>query len=185
MIADIEKECKERMQKSIQALETAFTKVRTGRAHPSLLDNVVLDYYGVPTPLNQMAQVGIEDARTLMVRPFEKKSIPDVEKAIMTSGLGLNPVTSGDVVRIPMPPLTEETRKNMTKIVRQEAEQARISLRNIRRDANAELKEFLKEKEISEDDDRQGQERVQKLTDQFVDQVAKLLQAKEADLMEI
>lgn len=185
MLDDIKQDCQVRMEKCLQALQAAFAKVRTGRAHPSLLDSLTLEYYGVPTPLNQMAQVGVEDARTLFVRPFEKKSIPDVEKAIMSSNLGLNPVTAGEVIRIPMPPLTEETRKNMIKIVRQEAEQARVSIRNIRRGANDDLKEYLKEKDISEDEERQGQEIIQKLTDQFVEKVAALLKSKEADLMEI
>ncbi len=185
MIEDLKKDVTERMQKALDALQNALARVRTGRAHPSLLDSVMVNYYGSPTHLNQIAQIGVEDGRTLTVRPFERSTTPDIDKAIRAAGLGLNPATSGDLIRIPMPALTEETRRNMAKIVKQEAEHARISVRNIRRDANAELKEFLKEKEINEDQERQGEEAVQKLTDQFVAKIASMSEKKEADLMEI
>lgn len=185
MIEDLKKDITERMQKSLDALQTALARVRTGRAHPSLLDSVSVNYYGTPTQLNQIAQLGVEDGRTLTVRPFERSTMPDIEKAIRAAGLGLNPSSAGDLIRIPMPALTEETRRNMTKIVKQEAEHARISVRNVRRDANAELKEFLKEKMINEDQVRQGEELVQKLTDQFVAKIAVMGEKKEAELMEI
>jgi ribosome recycling factor len=185
VIEDLKKDVTERMQKALDALQNALARVRTGRAHPSLLDSVMVNYYGSPTHLNQIAQIGVEDGRTLTVRPFERSTTPDIDKAIRAAGLGLNPATSGDLIRIPMPALTEETRRNMAKIVKQEAEHARISVRNIRRDANAELKEFLKEKEINEDQERQGEEAVQKLTDQFVAKIASMSEKKEADLMEI
>lgn len=185
MITDIERDAKNRMQKSIEALEAAFAKIRTGRAHPSLLDSVMVNYYGSPTPLKQLAQIGVEDGRTLTISPFEKSITPDIEKAILSSGLGLNPSTTSHLIRVPMPALTQETRKEMTKLARHEAENARVAIRNIRRDANNDLKELLKEKEISEDEERKGQDLIQKLTDQFTDKVAALLEKKEADLMEI
>ena len=185
MIDDIKKEAEARMGKSIDALGNAFKKIRTGRAHPSILDSIMVDYYGSLTALNQVANIGTEDARTLVVSPWEPKIVPAVEKAIMKSDLGLNPSTAGNVIRVPMPALTEETRKGYIKQARQEAEHARVSVRNARRDANSHLKDLLKEKEISEDEERKAQDLIQKLTDKFIAEVDKLLQAKEADLMEI
>lgn len=185
MIDDIRDEAKTRMGKTLDALEAAFKRIRTGRANPSLLDAIKVEYYGNETPLNQVANIGIEDARTLTVAPWEKSMVQPIEKAIMTADLGLNPATAGTVIRVPMPPLTEETRKGYTRQARQEAEQARVSIRNIRRDANGDLKDFLKEKEITEDDERRGQEEVQKLTDQFIAQIDGLLETKEAELLEV
>jgi len=173
------------MEKSIEALMHNFNKIRTGRAHPSLLDGIRVSYYGAETPLNQMANVNVEDARTLSLVPFDKTMVPEIERAIMKSDLGLNPATAGEVIRIPMPMLTEETRKGYIKQARSEAEAARVSVRNARRDAMALLKEMVKEKEISEDDERRGQDAVQKLTDSFVARVEEMLTGKEADLMEI
>lgn len=185
MINEICEDAESRMGKTVEALEAAFRKIRTGRAHPSILDTVTIDYYGSETPLKQTANITVEDNRTLAVTPYEKNLVPAIEKAIMASELGLNPSTAGSVIRVPMPALTEETRKGFTRQARQEAENARVAIRNIRRDANNDLKDFLKEKEISEDDERRGQEAVQKLTDRFVARVDELLEAKEADLMEI
>ncbi|GAA6153369.1 ribosome recycling factor [Pseudoteredinibacter isoporae] len=185
MINDIKADAESRMQKSLEALAGNFGKIRTGRAHPSILDSVSVNYYGSDTPLNQVANVSVLDARTLSVSPWEKPMVPEIEKAIMKSDLGLNPVTTGDLIRVPMPPLTEETRKGYIKQARAEAENARISIRNIRRDANADVKDLLKEKEITEDDDRRAQDDIQKITDKFVAEVDKALSVKEADLMEI
>ena len=185
MIDDIQSDAEERMEKSLEALGQNFNKIRTGRAHPSILDGIRIDYYGAETPLKQMASINVEDARTLAVSVFDKSITPDVEKAIMKSDLGLNPSTAGDVIRIPMPMLTEETRKGYIKQARAEAESARVSIRSARRDANGMLKELVKEKEISEDDERRGQDQIQKLTDAFVAKVDAELGAKEADLMEI
>lgn len=185
MLDDIQSDAEDRMSKSIQALGAAFAKIRTGRAHPGILDGITVDYYGVDTPLNQVANVTVEDARTLAVSPWEKPMIPVVEKAILKSDLGLNPATSGDKIRLPMPPLTEENRRDLTKIAKSEAENARVAIRNIRRDANSMMKELLKEKEITEDDSRRGEEQIQKLTDAKVKEVDDLLSAKETDLMEI
>ena len=185
MIDDIKNEASERMEKSLEALGHNFNKIRTGRAHPSLLDGLRVDYYGADTPLNQMANINVEDARTLSLVAWDKSMIPAIEKAIMKSDLGLNPATAGEVIRIPMPMLTEETRKGYIRQARSEAESARVSVRNARRDANAMLKELEKDKEISEDDERRGQEDIQKLTDAFIAKVEKLLAEKEADLMEI
>jgi ribosome recycling factor len=185
MIDDIQSDAEERMEKSLEALGQNFNKIRTGRAHPSILDGIRIDYYGAETPLKQMASINVEDARTLAVSVFDKSITPDVEKAIMKSDLGLNPSTAGDVIRIPMPMLTEETRKGYIKQARAEAESARVSIRSARRDANGMLKELVKEKEISEDDERRGQDQIQKLTDAFVAKVDAALGAKEADLMEI
>lgn len=185
MIDDIKSEAKERMDKSLEALGLHFNKIRTGRAHPSLLDGLRVEYYGAETPLNQMANVNVEDARTLSLTAWDKSTIPAIEKAIMKSDLGLNPATAGEVIRIPMPMLTEETRKGYIRQARQEAESARVSVRNARRDANGMLKDLVKEKEISEDDERRGQDAVQKLTDSFVAKIEKMLAEKEADLMEI
>ncbi len=185
MIDDVKKEADERMSKSLDALSHNFNKIRTGRAHPSLLDGLRVDYYGAETPLNQMANVNVEDARTLSLTAWDKTMIPAIEKAIMKSDLGLNPATAGEVIRIPMPMLTEETRKGYIRQARHEAESARVSVRNARRDANAMLKELEKDKEISEDDERRGHDGIQKVTDSYIAQVEKMLAAKEADLMEI
>jgi ribosome recycling factor len=185
VIDDIRSEAQERMEKSLDALSHNFNKIRTGRAHPSLLDGLKVEYYGAETPLNQVANINVEDARTLSLTAWDKSMIPDIEKAIMKSDLGLNPATAGEVIRIPMPMLTEETRKGFIKQARHEAESARVSVRNARRDAMAMLKELEKDKEISEDDERRGQEAVQKLTDDFVGRVEKMLTEKEADLLEI
>lgn len=185
MIDDIIKDADARMGKSIDSLHTELAKIRTGRAHPSLLDQVKVDYYGSMTPINQLANVTVEDARTLVVTPWEKNMVPKVEKAIMTSDLGLNPATAGSVIRIPMPPLTEERRRDLVRVVRQEAEQARVAIRNIRRDANSDFKDLLKDKEISEDEERQAEDRVQKLTDKHVAKVDEVLAVKEAELMEV
>ncbi|MEO0998212.1 MAG: ribosome recycling factor [Pseudomonadota bacterium] len=185
MIDDIRKDADERMAKSVAALEQELTKLRTGRAHTSLLDHIQVEYYGADVPLNQVANVGVEDSRTLTVTPWEKPMIAVVEKAIRNSDLGLNPATAGTVIRVPLPPLTEERRRDMTRIVRQEAENSRIAVRNIRRDALGDIKELLKEKEISEDDERRAHDAIQALTDKHVDAIDKVLSAKEADLMEI
>ena len=185
MINEIKDDAKERMGKTIESLTVAFNKIRTGRAHPSLLDGIKVSYYGSETPLSQMANVSVEDGRTLAVRVWERQIVPDVEKAILKSDLGLNPSTAGEVIRIPLPPLTEETRKGYIRQARQDAENARIAIRNIRRDALADIKELEKEKEISEDDERRGQDDVQKLTDQFIAEVDKNLSAKEDDLIAI
>ena len=185
MIDDIKQETEERMGKALEALAHNFNKIRTGRAHPSLLDSIRLEYYGAETPLNQLANVNIEDARTLSVVAFDKSITPDIERAIMKSDLGLNPATAGEVIRIPMPVLTEETRKGYIKQARAEAESARVSVRNARRDALGMLKDLLKEKEISEDEERRAQEAVQKLTDSFVAKVESALADKESDLMAI
>lgn len=185
MIDEIREDALERMQKSVQSLVDNFKKIRTGRAHPSILDTVRVSYYGSETPLSQVANVNVEDARTLTVTPWEKPMVPEIEKAIMKSDLGLNPSTAGMVIRVPMPPLTEETRKGYIRQARQEAENARVAIRNIRRDANSDVKELLKEKEITEDDDRGSQDAIQKITDSSIAEVENHLQAKEADLMEI
>jgi ribosome recycling factor len=185
MIEDVKSEAAERMEKSLEALGHNFNKIRTGRAHPSLLDGLKVEYYGSKSPLNQVANINVEDARTLSLTVWDKSMIPDVEKAIYKSDLGLNPATAGEVIRIPMPMLTEETRRGFTKQAKHEAESARVSVRNARRDAMGMLKELVKDKEISEDDERRGQDEVQKLTDGFVAKIEKLLAEKEADLMEI
>ncbi len=179
IISDIEV----RMQKSIEAFKLEMSKVRTGRAHPSLLDHVRVEYYGNETPLSQVSNITTGDARTLVVTPWEKRMTSVIEKAIMAAGLGLNPATSGDVIRIPLPALTEERRKDLTKVVRNEAETARVSIRNLRRDANAALKELLKNKEIAEDEERRLMDAVQKLTDKYTMEVDQLLAVKEKDLM--
>lgn len=183
MISDIQQDAAARMVKSIEALHKAFSKIRTGRAHPSLLDQVSVSYYGSESPLSQVANVSVEDSRTLKVVPWEKGMIQAIEKAIMSSGLGLNPATQGTVIRIPLPALTEERRRDLVKVVRNEAEQGRVAIRSIRRDANAAIKDALKEKLISEDDARQGEDKIQKLTDQYIKEVEKHLEEKEADLM--
>jgi len=185
VIDDIKTEAGERMERSLEALVHNFNKIRTGRAHPSLLEGLKVEYYGSDTPLNQVANISVEDARTLSLTAWDKSMIPSIEKAIYKSDLGLNPATAGEVIRIPMPMLTEETRKGFTRQARQEAESARVSVRNARRDAMAMLKELVKDKEISEDEERRAHDEVQKLTDGFVARVEKLLAEKEADLMEI
>jgi len=185
VIEDILQQAEKGMEKSIEALKVAFARIRTGRASPSLLDDINVDYYGTPTPLNQVASVTVEDGRALLISPWEKKMVPVIEKAILKSDLGLTPNSSADVIRLPMPPLTEESRRQLSKQARAEAESARVSVRAVRRDANAEAKALLKEKEISEDEARGAEEAIQKLTDRFVARVDELLQAKETDLMEI
>lgn len=185
MINEIIADAEVRMGKSIDALKTELTKIRTGRAHPSLLDQIHVDYYGTDTPINQVANVNVEDSRTLVVTPWEKDMVAKVEKAIMGSDLGLNPATAGTVIRIPMPPLTEERRRDLVKVVKQEAEQARVAIRNIRRDANSDFKDLLKEKEISEDEERKAEERIQKLTDTYVGKIDHVLAGKEEELMEV
>ena len=185
MIEDIKKDARERMGKSIESLKQSLSKVRTGRAHPSLLDHLTVDYYGSEVPISQVANISVEDARTLMVTPWEKQMVQVIEKAIMKSDLGLNPATAGTVMRIPMPPLTEESRRNLVKIVRQDGEGAKVAVRNIRRDANSDLKELLKEKEISEDDERKAQDEIQQITNRYVAEVDKVIGEKEAELMEI
>lgn len=182
---EIKQAAEQRMRKTIESLTVDLAKLRTGRAHPSLLDHVVVPYYGNDTPLNQVANITIADPRTLSVAPWEKNLVPAVEKAIRTSELGLNPVAAGEIIRVPLPPLTEERRKDMIKIVRQEAESARVAIRNIRRDANNQLKDLLKEKGISEDDERRGQDVIQKLTDQYIADIDNLLAKKETELMEV
>jgi ribosome recycling factor len=185
MIDDIKSDAASRMGKSVEALVHELAKVRTGRAHPSLLDHIRVDYYGSEVPLSQVANINVEDARTLTVSPWEKPMVAVVEKAIMTSDLGLNPMSAGTVIRVPLPPLTEERRKDLIRVVRGEAESAKVAIRNIRRDANQELKELVKEKVISEDDERRGQEIIQNLTDQHIKKVDEVLDEKEKDLMEI
>ncbi len=185
MLTEIYDDSKQRMEKSIVALKQAFSKIRTGRAHPSLLDHVQVSYYGVDTPLKQVANVTAEDARTIAITPWEKNMVAPIEKAIMSSDLGLNPSTAGLVIRIPIPPLTEERRRDMIRIVKQEAESARVAIRNIRRDANADFKEMLKEKMISEDEDHKAQEKIQQLTNTYVAKVDELLKQKEDDLLTI
>lgn len=185
MINEIKQDAQERMKKTLESLDNAFSKIRTGRAHPSILDSVMVSYYGADTPLRQVANVIAEDSRTLALTVFDKSMIQAVEKAIMTSDLGLNPATAGTTIRVPMPALTEETRKGFTKQARAEAENARVAVRNIRRDALAQLKDLVKGKEISEDDERRGQDDVQKLTDKFVAEIDKALESKEADLMAV
>jgi ribosome recycling factor len=185
MINDISQDAEKRMKKAVEALQTELTKIRTGRAHPSLLDHVMVDYYGTATPIKQVANVIAEDARTLMIAPWEKTMVGPIEKAIMTSGLGLNPATAGTTIRVPMPALTEERRRDLVRVVKHEAENARVAVRNIRRDANNDIKDLLKEKEISEDDARRGEDIIQKLTDKYIANVDKALEAKEKEMMEV
>jgi ribosome recycling factor len=185
MLGDISKEAEQRMKKSVEALGVAFAKIRTGRAHPSILDSVMVPYYGTPTPLKQIANVNVEDGRTLSISVWEKPLVPVIEKAIMAANLGLNPSSNGDLIRIPMPALTEETRRDMVKLAKADAESARVSIRNIRRDANSDIKELLKEKEISEDDEKRAADGIQKLTDKYVAEVDAHLQEKEKDLMSV
>jgi ribosome recycling factor len=184
-IAEIRKATEQKMLKSLEALKADLSKIRTGRAHAGLLDHIMVDYYGTATQLSQVAKVTVVDARSLGVSPWEKKLLPVVEKAIRDSDLGLNPVTQGDQIRVPMPPLTEQRRRDLTKVVKQDAESARVAIRNQRRDANHALKELLKAKEVSEDDERRAQDDVQKLTDRFVAEIEKLVQAKEQELLTV
>ena len=185
MIDDNEKETRERMLKSINSLEKNFQRIRTGRANPSLLESIEIEYYGTNTPISQMSNISVEDGRTLSIVPWEKDQVQNIEKAIQASDLGLQPATSGDVIRVIIPELTEETRRDLIKLAKTEAENSKVSIRNQRRDANAILKEFHNEKEISQDDLRKGEEMIQKLTDEFVSKVDSLLSQKEKDLLEI
>ena len=185
MLNDIKKDAGARMAKSVAALQQELTKIRTGRAHPSLLDHINVDYYGSQMPIKQVANVGIEDSRTLTVTPWEKNMVPVIEKAIMTSDLGLNPSSAGTVIRVPLPPLTEERRKDLIRVVRNEAEGGRIAIRNIRRDALHEIKELLKEKMIGEDEERRAEGEIQVITDKYIAEVDEVLAEKEAELMEI
>lgn len=185
MVKDIKNKAKDKMTKAIDALKSNLSKIRTGRAQPAILDGVMVEYYGSQTPLRQVAQVNVEDARTLSVTVFDRTAAAAVEKAIINSGLGLNPVSAGTTIRVPLPPLTEERRKDLIKVVRGEVEQIKVQVRNIRRDANAEVKALLKDKQISEDDDRNAQEEIQKITDSYIKETDKLLADKEKELMEI
>lgn len=185
MLGTVKKNAQMRMQKSVDALKNELVKIRTGRAHPSLLDHIMVSYYGAEVPLSQVASVTVSDARTLAVTPWEKTMVQPIEKAIMQADLGLNPATSGQMIRVPLPPLTEERRKELTKIVKHETENTRIAIRNIRRDANAETKALLKDKKISEDEEKQTEVAIQKMTDQFITEAEKLLSAKEAELMAV
>jgi len=185
MTEDIIRDADQRMKKTLETMKHELAKIRSGRAHPSLLEHVVVSYYGSDVPLSQVASVSVLDARTLSISVWDKGAIQAVEKAIMTSDLGLNPMTAGDILRVPLPPLTEERRKELIKVVRNEAEKGRVAIRNIRRDANNHLKDLVKKKEISEDDEKRGEDRVQKLTNSYVDEVEKLLTVKESELMEI
>ena len=185
MIADIKKTAEQKMGKTVETLKHDLTKVRTGRAHTGLLDHLHVDYYGTPMPINQCANVTLADARTITVQPWEKKMVQVIEKAIRDSDLGLNPATSGDLIRVPMPALTEERRRDLIKVVRHEAEAARIAVRNIRRDANEHLKKLLKDHAVAEDDERHAQADVQKLTDRFIGEIDKVLATKESDLLAV
>ncbi len=185
MIDDIKKDATNRMDKSVAALSQELTKIRTGRAHTSLLDHITVEYYGSEVPLNQVANVNVEDSRTLTVSPWEKTMVQPIEKAIMNSDLGLNPATAGTIIRVPLPPLTEERRKDMIRLVRQEAEGGRVAVRNIRRDAISDIKDLLKEKMIGEDEERRGEEDIQGITDRHVAAIDEMLAQKESELMEI
>jgi len=185
MINEITQDAERRMNKAVENVQHELVKIRTGRAHPSLLDHVMVDYYGTPTPIKQVASVGAEDARTLMITPYEKPMVSAIEKAIQNSDLGLNPSSAGTVIRVPMPSLTEQRRKDLVKVVKHEGENARVAIRNVRRDANNSIKELLKEKDISEDEARRGEEVVQKLTDKYIAYVDKALDAKEKEMMEV
>lgn len=185
MLDELKQDAQERMAKSIESLSHQLAKIRTGRATPAILDAVKVDYYGTPTPISQVAQIKVEDARTLAVNPWEKNMVPAIEKAILSSDLGLNPATNGDTIRVPMPPLTEETRKGYVKQAKAEAEQSRISVRNVRRDVLADVKSLLKDKDISEDDERRAGDEIQKITDKYIAEVDALLSVKEKDLLEV
>jgi ribosome recycling factor len=185
MIENVKKDNENRMKKSIETFSGELARMRTGRAHPSLLEHVTVDYYGNKSPVSQVANVTVEDPRTLSIAPWDRNMVPIIEKAIMNAGLGLNPVTAGTVIRIPMPPLNEERRREFVKLVKQEAENARVAVRNIRRDANNEVKKLLKDKKITEDDERKAEDIIQKLTDKYIGEIDKLLEKKEKDLMEV
>tara|TARA_B100000965_G_scaffold282566_1_gene240474 strand:+ start:2324 stop:2881 length:558 start_codon:yes stop_codon:yes gene_type:complete len=185
MIAETEHETKEQMQKTISSLETKLQRIRTGRANPALLDSVEVDYYGSNTPISQMSNIAVEDAKTLSIVPWEKDQVQNIEKAIQSSDIGLQPATSGDVIRVIIPELTEETRRDLIKVAKSEAENSKVAIRNQRRDANALLKEFCNEKEISQDELRRGEDLIQKLTDNFIEKIDDLLEKKEKDLLEI
>ena len=185
MVEDIKKDARERMGRSVEVLRTELLKLRTGRAHPSLLDHVMVSYYGAKVPINQAANVSVSDSRTLGVQAFEKKLVPEIEKAILNSGLGLNPVTSGDMIRVPLPPLTEDRRKEMIRVVRAEGEQAKVAIRNVRRDAIQQLKALIKDQHLAKDVEKKAEDDIQKLTDQYVASVDQVLKEKEHDLLEI
>lgn len=185
MINDIKKDAEHRMKKAVEALVNNFNKIRTGRAHPSILDGITVNYYGTPTPLSQLANINVEDSRTLSINPWERNLVPEIEKAILKSDLGLNPSTNNGLIRLPLPMLTEETRKNFIKQARAEAENGRVAVRNVRRDVLNDVKVLLKDKAISEDDDRRAQDEIQKITDKFIAEVDKALTVKETDLMAI
>ena len=183
--AEIRKNCEQRMLKSLEALRNDLAKVRTGRAHAGLLDHITVDYYGSPMPINQVANVNLLDARTISVQPWEKKMVQAVEKAIRDSDLGLNPMTQGDLIRVPMPALTEERRRDLVKVIKQEGESAKVAVRNLRRDANQQLKDLVKAKETSEDEERRAQDEVQKTTDRFIADIEKMIAQKEAEIMAV
>ena len=185
MIADVKKTAEQKMTRSLETLKADFGKVRTGRAHTGILDHLTVDYYGSPMPVNQVANITLIDARTIGVQPFEKSMMAPVEKAIRDSDLGLNPASQGNVIRVPMPMLTEERRRDFIKVVRGEAENCKVAVRNVRRDGNEQLKKMIKDKSISEDEERRAQDEIQKLTDRFIAEIDKALQAKEADLMAV
>ncbi|MDB4512007.1 ribosome recycling factor [Arenicella sp.] len=185
MIDDILQDAEQRMQKSIESMRSEMAKIRTGRASPALIDHLSVDYYGVATPISQVANINVQDARTLAVQPWEKNMVPVVEKAIISANLGLNPVTAGDLIRIPMPPLTEERRKEMVKVAAAEGENGKVAIRNIRRDANSDFKDLLKDKEISEDDDKRAHDRVQEITDKYVAEIDKIVAEKEAEILTV
>ncbi len=184
-IAEVRQSAEQKMQKSIESLKTSLAKIRTGRAHAGLLDHIMVDYYGSMVPIGQVANVTVQDARTIAVQPWEKKMVQVVDKAIRESDLGLNPATSGDLIRVPMPPLSEERRRELTKVVKHEGEQTKVAVRNLRRDANEQLKKLLKDKAISEDDERRAQDDVQKLTDRYVVEVDRMLSVKEQEIMTV
>ncbi len=185
MIGDVKKTTEHKMQKTLESLKVEFSHVRTGRAHAGLLDHIRVDYYGTEMPISQVANVGLADARTITVQPWDKKMVQVVEKAIRDSDLGVNPATAGDIIRVPMPPLTEERRRELAKVVKHEAENARVAVRNVRRDGIHHLKDLLKEKKISEDDEHRAQDDIQKLTDRFIAEIDKMLHTKEAELMAV
>lgn len=185
MIDEILKDAEQRMKKSIESMRSEMAKIRTGRASPALIDHLTVDYYGTATPINQVANISVQDARTLAVQPWEKNMVPVVEKAIMEANLGVNPVTAGELIRIPMPPLTEERRKEMVKVAAAEGESGKVAIRNIRRDANHDFKSLLKEKEISEDDDKRAHESVQQLTDKYVEDIDRIVSEKEAEILQV
>ncbi len=185
MINDIKKESEQRMHRAIEAVKEEMRRLRTGRAHAGLLEHVMVDYYGTNVPIKQTANISVEDARTIVVTPWEKQMVSAVEKAIINSGLGLNPVTAGQVIRVPLPPMTEERRREIVKVVRSQAENSRVAVRTARREALSDLKDLLKEKLVTEDEDRRGQDEIQKLTDRFVGQIDALLKGKEAEIMEV